>query len=350
MESVEPSYSEASETEVLDFPSLGERLRRALLSFAVRIDLDLWFVAILAISLLVTLWGHRASIRFAQASVLYPIGMMVFLLLSRLALWGYRHFKGQNGALSMGRVCLQTLRDWTPFIVIDFIYENLHDLSQYFYLHRDIAGTLMAWDIALFGVEPVLWSQRFFHPLLTDYMAFAYALYFILPLFTMYLLAFRDRRGELKEMILALSLTFLLGFVGYVFLPCSPPRYFLESGVFEPVQLYGRFLYDHLQAKWDNLSAIRSGAFPSLHVGISTVALIYALRFRRWSRFDYGLSLVYAVLIVSLWLSTVYLRHHWFIDIAAGWGIALFSAVSARFLIAQWEKLRMATKIAPEMT
>lgn len=280
-----------------------------------RVGLDLLLAGAMALILWVVLTTHGDSVRIAQATVLYPVGMMSLLLLTRLAIHGHgpeRH-----------RIVLQTLRDWLPFILIDLIYENLHDLSRHFQNH-DIAGTLMEWDIRLFGVEPTVWSGRFLHPLLTDYMAFAYALYFILPLFVMYCLSFRNLRPRLREMILALSLSFLLGFLGYAFFPCSPPRYFLEGPFAESARLQGLFLFEFLQNRWDHLSAVRSGAFPSLHVAISAIALVYTFRLRRCSRFDRWLFRIYIPLAISLWVSTIYLRHHWFIDIAAGWLLAWF--------------------------
>lgn len=303
-----------------------------------RIGIDFWFVGLMTLCLSIVLWGNGASLNLAQNSVLYPIGMMIVLLVTRTGLWIYQHKKGYE-KLSLKAIFFQTLRDWTPFILIDFIYENLHDLSRFFHTH-DIAGTMMQWDIALFGVEPTLWIQKYFHPLLTDIMAFVYALYFIFPLLIMYFLSYRNRRLELQEIIMALSFTFFLGFLGYILLPCSPPRYFIENAFTNPPQLYGYFIYNQLQGKWDSLSVISAGAFPSLHVGISTIALIYATRFRKWSRFDNILFWIFLVLIVSLWISTVYLRHHWFIDIAAGWIIAYFSSILSPFLIRGWEKLK----------
>jgi len=301
--------------------------------------IDLVFVLLMAAFLFVMLWSNGASLRFAQASVLYPIGMMVGLLLTRSLLWLYRHERGLNEGLALKSVFLQTLRDWLPFILIDFIYENLHDLSRFFHTH-DVAGTMMAWDIKLLGVELTLWSQKFFHPLMTDYMAFVYALYFAFPLVIMYFLSYRNLRLKLREMIFALSFAFLLGFLGYVFFPCSPPRYYLEGQFSAPAHLYGVFLYDQLQGRWDSLSAIRAGAFPSLHVGISTIALIYAYRLRRLSRFDRVLYWIYVPLIVSLWISTVYLRHHWLIDIIAGWMLAVLACVVAPLVTKGWEDLR----------
>ena len=303
------------------------------------VGFDLLFVLLMTLVLEVTLWHNGASFKLLQESVLYPIGFMAFLLLTRTILWLYHSFQGRRDGFPLKIVFLQTLRDWIPFILIDLIYENLHDLSRFFHTH-DVAGTIMSLDKGIFGVELTLWSQRFFNPVLTDYMAFAYALYLVFPLVLMYFFSYRNHRSELQEIILALSLMFFLGFLGYVFFPCSPPRYFLENQYTRPPHLYGLFLYNQLQGKWDHLSTIRAGAFPSLHVGISTIALIFAFHYRNLCKFTRYLFRIYIPLIISLWISTVYLRHHWFIDIGAGWVLAFFSSWAARALIKAWEDLR----------
>ncbi len=311
------------------------------------LGIDVLFVGTMSLILGIVLIRHKSSIRIAEASVLYPIGMMFFLLLTRSALWLYRHLKNQNEGLSIAKLFLQTLRDWIPFILISFIYENLHDLSRLFHTH-DIAGTLMNWDIRIFGVEPTVWSQKIFSPLLTDLMAFSYALYFFLPLGIMYFLSYRNLRNDLREMILALSISFLIGFLGYAFFPCSPPRYYLENQFTQPPHLYGLYLYNYLQGQWDSHSVIRAGAFPSLHVTTSAIALIYARRFRIRSRFDRILYWVYIPLVVSLWYSTIYLRHHWFIDIIAGYLLATFSCWIAPILERFWRDLRERERIPGE--
>ena len=57
-------------------------------------------------------------------------------------------------------------------------------------------------------------------------------------------------------------------------------------------------------------------AFPSLHTAASTVALVYAWRHVRWWAF------LLAPFVVGLWVSTIYLRHHYFVDLLAGWALA----------------------------
>ncbi|MBN1283089.1 MAG: phosphatase PAP2 family protein [Proteobacteria bacterium] len=283
---------------------------RALFRLA-HLGFDIVFLAAMAVMLVATVLAMGGSIRFFQASVGLPLAIMVVALVTaacrRPGEWRdeVRHI----------------LRDWVPFLFIVFIYENMHDVAGQA-MSFDIAGTLHDWDVALFGMEPTLWMQRFYSPLATDIFAVSYALYFAEPLVIMFLLSIWDMRQELRHMAMTVTLTFILGFIGYVFLPASPPRYFIEHLFTDPIRLQGQFIFNHLQGAWDSLSVVAGGAFPSLHVAISTVALIYAWRYRKLNRTCSAIWYAYVPLVTSLWVATVYLRHHWVIDIFAGWAVA----------------------------
>jgi membrane-associated phospholipid phosphatase len=282
--------------------------------------------------LLITVISVGGNIRFFQASLGFPVGIMLTLIIYRAILKRTR--KDYNPHIAL------ILRDWLPFLLITFIYENLHDLSKHFY-GKDLAGLLMNWDIVIFGVEPTLWAQKFYSPLLTDYMAFAYALYFVFPLVIMFFLSQKEKHFEFREMALALTFSFIMGFIGYVIWPTSPPRYFITEMFTNPVVLHGPILFDRLQAAWDGLSVIPCGAFPSLHVGISTVALLYAWKFRNFSKLYKWIYWIYIPLVGSLWISTVYLRHHWVIDIFAGWAVALISFFLSEYVLKLWRTVRI---------
>lgn len=292
---------------------------------------DLILTAVMSLVLATALMASGGEIRLFQASLGFPLGIVVFLILYRSIAQKFR----PGSRSHVGHI----LRDWLPFLLVTFIYENLHDLSKHF-MNIDIAGTLMQWDIAIFGVEPTLWAQKIYSPLLTDIMAFSYALYFALPLVLMLLLSNRDDRKRFREMTLTLTFTFLLGFAGYVWLPCSPPRYFITDMFTSPVKLHGPWLFDALQAQWDSLSVVPCGAFPSLHVGLSAVALLFAWKYRKISTTFRVLWWLYIPLVTSLWFSTVYLRHHWVIDIFAGWIVAVASYFASKFVLGHWSKWR----------
>ncbi|MFH1652782.1 MAG: phosphatase PAP2 family protein, partial [Pseudomonadota bacterium] len=290
---------------------------------------DLTSLIFMTILLVFAVEKFNGHIRWFQASVGLPLGMMAAVLITKF-IKDYAH-ASKNAHI--------ILRDWLPFLLISFIYENLHDVAGHVMAH-DIAPALYKWDVMLFGVEPTIWVQKLFNPLFTDVMAFSYALYFFLPLFLMFFLSVQDRRLELRQMSLCLTFVFLAGFLCYVFLPANPPRYFITDLYTSPVKLTGLFLFDRLQGAWDGLSVIKGGAFPSLHVGISSVALIYAYKFRNISRLYSLIWWSYIPLVVSLWFSTIYLRHHWVIDIFAGWLVALFGALFAGVMLGLWTRLR----------
>jgi membrane-associated phospholipid phosphatase len=52
-------------------------------------------------------------------------------------------------------------------------------------------------------------------------------------------------------------------------------------------------------------------------------------------------------LVVSLWLSTIYLRHHWIPDIAAGLLLGLASALLAPRLRRAWPRPVTSGQVAP---
>jgi membrane-associated phospholipid phosphatase len=290
---------------------------------------DLVIVMAMALMLLVAVMALDGRVRLFQATVLLPTAIAAIVMFAKA-----RQRPGEWRP-EVGHI----LRDWVPFLIITFIYENMHDVAGQA-MSFDIAGKLYGLDVAIFGVEPTLWAQRLFTPLATDLFSISYALYFFQPLFIMFLLSMWEMRREFRNMALALTITFILGFIGYVFLPASPPRYFIEPLFTDPPRLYGLFLFDHLQGAWDGLSVISGGAFPILHVALSTVALIYAWRFRGLNRTSRIVLYAYIPLVTSLWFSTVYLRHHWVMDVIAGWAVAGVAVVLADSLTRVWEGLR----------
>jgi membrane-associated phospholipid phosphatase len=310
-------------------PAALSWVRELVLFRVATLGFDLVILMIMTLLLVATVVAMGGHIRFLQASVALPLGIMIAAILVKA------HQKPGEWRSEMG--CI--LRDWVPFLIIVFIYENMRDVAGQA-INIDIAGWLHEWDVIIFGIEPTIWAQRFHSPVATDLLSISYALYFAEPLFIMFLLSTWNRRKEFRHMALCLTLTFIMGFLGYVFLPASPPRYFIEPLFTDPARLQGVFLFEKLQGAWDGLSVVSGGAFPSLHVGISAVALIYAFRYRKLNRTLRIIWCVYMPLVLSLWFSTIYLRHHWAIDIFAGWAVAAFAYIGANGLMQVWGRLR----------
>lgn len=293
---------------------------------------DLLLAIIMTIILVATVLLAGGHIRFFQASLGLPVGITIMLIIYHTI---HARFRPEEAKLPH-----HILRDWLPFLLVTFIYENLHDLSKLFYA-RDFAIFFYKWDIALFGVEPTIWAQKIYSPFLTDIMAFCYALYFFFPLVLMCFLSHEDRRLEFRKMALAVTFTFLMGFIGYVLWPTSPPRYFITELYTNPRVLHGPLLFDRLQSAWDGLSVVPCGAFPSLHVGISAVALFFAYKYKNFSKRYKVVWYTYIPLVLGLWFSTVYLRHHWVIDIFAGLFVAIVGFVLSEYVLNVWREFRI---------
>jgi membrane-associated phospholipid phosphatase len=233
------------------------------------------------------------------------------------------------------------LRDWGPMILLVIVFENLHSYTG---LIRKVPidDTLYNIDVAMFGVEPSVWAGKLANPWLTDYFSFAYSLYFILPMILALALTLRGRRADFRELTTSVVLHMCIGFLCFIIFPAGPPRYYapLLHGGFDPPQLVGAFgLYELSNGAFDSANPVSTNSsFPSMHCAIGLMTLLYGWRFGagvspRHPRLFFWICLP---LVVSLWLSTIYLRHHWVPDIAAGMTLGIICFKITPFLRRKW--------------
>ena len=216
------------------------------------------------------------------------------------------------------------LRDWGPMILLVVLFENLH---AYTGLIREVPidDTLYKIDVSVFGVEPSVWvGKHLSNGLLTDYFAVAYGLYFIMPMVLALALSLRGRRPDFRELATSVVLHLCIGYLCFIIFPAGPPRFYapLMNGGFDPVHLPSfTGLWDWSQSAWDSANPVRDhSSFPSMHCAIAMMTLLYSWRFGS-AVFPKRPKLFFWIIlpfVVSLWLSTIYLRHHWVSDCVAG--------------------------------
>jgi membrane-associated phospholipid phosphatase len=204
-----------------------------------------------------------------------------------------------------------TLRDVLPFLVCILVYTNLHDTIGFVNPH-DVHHELVALDRWLFGVEPTLWAERFITAGRTEVMQFFYVNFFwIAPSASLVLLAKR-RWPEFRATTMAIMTCFYLGYFLYVVFPAAPPRLVLVSEFTRNLYGYPHF-FSQLNADAFALLPVDSrAAFPSLHTAVSLTMLCCSWRFERWW------FLASLPFVLGLWTSTIYLRHHYVVDLLAG--------------------------------
>jgi membrane-associated phospholipid phosphatase len=113
-----------------------------------------------------------------------------------------------------------------------------------------------------------------------------------------------------------------IGFILYITFPAGPPRFLITT--YDPPRLTGALgLFELTHGAYDRLNQVKHhSSFPSLHCALSLTALLFSWRFRK----SLGSPAWFWAILpatVSLWISVVYLRHHWIVDAFAGWALGL---------------------------
>ena len=254
---------------------------------------------------LVVLWRVAGVAHFTETLHRPFIAVVTLVTLARVI----RDREARVGA------ALQTLRDFLPFLATVLLYETLHDLTPIL-CPTTVDEQLAAIDRRLFGRDLAVWMTSFASPWLTRTMVFCYASYFFAPAIlggTVYLFG---READFRRLMLGISLTTLIGFLGYLIVPAVGP-YIHQAALFHG-RLPGATAGTHYV-----ISAIDAGkgaardCFPSMHTAHTTVVLLGAFAFRRW------LGWAFLPIALGLYVSTIYLRMHYAVDIFAGFAVAV---------------------------
>jgi membrane-associated phospholipid phosphatase len=288
-------------------------------------------IALVGLALVVGLLGGSMELAIDSAAPLVVLGafMAVTAIVRAPLLFRDRRRFFEQQALA--------IRAWAPFVLLYVCYRALRRTMNLLVVHG-VEDKLRALDERLFGISPSWWFDRFASPWLTDLMAFAYGLMFVLPMIVLVLLYVRERRDAFREVALALLGAFYLGFALYLLVPARSPRIVYDY----PHALHGATgLYELSALGWDRLQQITYDAFPSLHTTISTIALAFAWRHgsalsRRRPRL---LFWIFLPCVIALQISTLYLRQHYFVDLIGGWALAALVVWLAPLAVRGWNAL-----------
>lgn len=223
------------------------------------------------------------------------------------------------------------IRDVMPFMFCIAIYTNLHDTIG-FVNPNDVHDQLIAIDQWIFGAQPCIWAQQFYHPALTDYFSISYMNYFLIAVAVVVFLLVKKRYSDMRTVLVGTILCFYMGYFLYILFPAAPPRLILVDQFIGDIT-GGWFTITQKKIISINPSSSRA-AFPSLHCAVTLISLIYSFRFSK--------RLFWILLIpgVSLVLATVYLRHHYVIDILAGFALAVFACFISPGVDRCWQALQ----------
>lgn len=171
---------------------------------------------------------------------------------------------------------------------------------------------LISLDRRLFGTDPTRALGTLANPALTEALQWVYASFYFLPIPLGVSLA-RSRNWRAFEFSLAaVTLGFVLSYLGYFLVPARGPERYLPHG--EP--LAGMWAAATLREWIARLEGVKRDLFPSGHTEISVLVAALAWKFRSPAfRF-------LAPVAVALVFSTVYLRYHYAVDLLGGVALA----------------------------
>ena len=244
-------------------------------------------------------------------------------IVSMLALWAvYRRLPCRLTMLC--RVLLQVA-------MLSWWYPDTYALNRIF---PNLDHHFAALEQSLFGCQPaLLFSEQWTSPVWSELMYMSYSSYFLLVALVT-LCYFLYRYDEFQRAAFILIGSFFLYYVIFVVLPVTGPQYYylaaglenIRQGVFPDVGSYfmthdemmtmpgytGGWFYQFMEQA--HATGERpTAAFPSSHVGVTTVLLLLAWRLRsrplRW---------LVATLLILMCMATVYIRAHYVIDVVAG--------------------------------
>ena len=303
---------------------------RLKLFFKLRIEEFLAIILFIPMIFFMIIFHDKDGFRESNIDRFLITGLVFFLFLGIIKLKDLEVLK----RFKMGRfikMILDFLRETLPFAFCISIYTNMHDMVH-LVNPNDVDNKLIVLDDYILGFQPAIYLEQFISPELTDFMYFSYSSFlFYILLFTMYLYV-RKNYHAFRETLVSVILTFYIGYIGYVIFPAVGPK-FTMAHLFE-TSLSGSFITDRLSFLMDyEISEYtRRDCFPSLHNGVIFLILLFAFKHQK------TYALIFLPFAIALFISTLYLRYHYFIDMIAGFILATAMFYLGPIINNYWER------------
>ncbi len=259
------------------------------------------------------------------------------IVVMTIALWGvYRMIPCRFTLFARIAAQLALLSWWYP------------DTYEFNRMFPNLDHLFAQWEQDWFGCQPaLLFSQQLSHPIFSELMDLGYAAYYpMIVIVTLFFFLFNyEQFGKASFIILA---SFFAYYIIYIAVPVAGPQYYFNAvgvdeiarGVFPNI---GHYFADHQEALrspgYDegffyqmvadahDAGERPTAAFPSSHVGVSTILMLLVWQARARRLFVWMLPIY-----VLLCLSTVYIMAHYAIDVLGGWLSAILFYAGLSFV------------------
>ena len=275
---------------------------------------------------------------------------LIYTLLTSIAIIILYHQMDHPGEMLMGRalivvgtfVFISVYRKYpckvTAFLRIAFQFSLLtywySDTFEFNRLLPNLDHIFAQAEQTLFGSQPAYWFQQVLPQLwVSEPLNMGYFAYF--PLIAAIVCWHFVMRFDLFEKVAFVLMTsFFLYYVIYIVLPVAGPQFYFPAigeenvlaGVFPAVGDYfnlhpellpgtehGQGFFYSLVEGSQAVGERPTAAFPSSHVGVSTIIMLMGWRSSK------KLALCMLPFYILLCIATVYIQAHYVIDVFAGW-------------------------------
>ena len=218
-------------------------------------------------------------------------------------------------------------------------YPDTFELNRLF---PNLDHVLATWEQQLFGFQPALiFARTFSSPIISELMDCGYVSYFPM-IATIILFYFFRRYDEFQRTVFVILASFFTYYVIFDLVPVVGPTFYYKAiglhnaaqGVFPNVHNYFNLHQDCLPSPgyvqgffYDLVEDAKAAgerptaAFPSSHVGVATICMLFACQAKNRT-----LLLSLLPFYVFLCMATVYIQAHYAIDVVAGFitGVAFY--------------------------
>lgn len=224
----------------------------------------------------------------------------------------------------------------TQMALLSWWYPDTYEFNRMF---PNLDHVFAHWEQSLFGCQPsLLFCREVGGAVFSELMDLGYSAYFpMIAIVTLFY--FGWRYGDFGRAAFIILTSFFLYYIIYILLPVAGPQYYYNAvglaeiarGSFPDIGHYfathqealaspgytDGFFY-RMVADAHAAGERPTAAFPSSHVGISTILMLLA-----WESKSRRLFFILLPFYVLLCLSTVYIYAHYAIDVLGGWVSAL---------------------------
>lgn len=236
------------------------------------------------------------------------------------------------------------LRITVQLALLGWWYPDTYEINR---MLPNLDHVFAQWEQDVFGCQPaLLFCKHMPWAVVSELMHMGYAAYYPMIVFVVvYYFLFRYKEFERASFVVLTA--FFIYYLIFIFLPVAGPTFYYKAvgiskitqGIFPNVYDYFNYYQDclttpgyqdglfyHLVESAKAAGERPTAAFPSSHVGISTVLMLLA-----WHTGNRRMFYILLPFYFFLCLSTVYIQAHYAIDVVAGLvsGVALYYGLMA---------------------